>query len=792
MKLSKNLSITIIGVFIFTTILSTIIFWYFFSLPDVRELENYQPIQATRIFDINNKLISEFFNEKRVVVPLKKMPDYFINAIIATEDHEFYKHWGIDMTSIARAFLKNMLAGEIVQGGSTLTQQLAKNLFLSSERTFIRKLKEVILTLQIEMHYSKKEILEFYCNQIFFGQGAYGAESASQTFFEKPVFKLNLAEAAYLAGFIQAPTLYSPYKNPKLAKKRQLFVLKRMLKANLISGEEYEKTKDKKVNFAPYKYRQNKAPYFTEYIRKMLEKKFDEKTLYEGGLSVYTTLDLRIQQTAEINFKKYIKEKNDALGKYEPRFPEKGQAIEEKIQKETGISDKKELLKYLDVNKLLWGTVKTAGKEKAVISLGWGVEGILPLDGIKWIKKQEFREFEEKKKTGFYRARITKVNDALAKNHLVRVKVTSVDNKKENIQLSLHQEQTLQGAVLAIEPQTGFIKAMIGGYNYAESPLNRAVQTKRQPGSAFKPFIYTAAVDMGFTGAKSVVDAPVTFPDNSRENEEWSPSNYYGIYYGPVTLRKALSLSLNIASIKLLQETGINKAIEYAKLLGIKSPLVPNFTLALGTSEVTLLEITSAYSIYANEGVHVEPMAIKMIKDVNGNILEKYNHIEHIALKEDVNYIMVDILQAVTKEGTGRSVRKIVERPIGAKTGTTDNATDAWFIGFTPDLALGIHISFDDRTSMGQHATGEEMTGPVWAYIMKDIYQDSEIRDFPIPKNIIFKEIDNQTGLLATPKCKEIVVQAFIKGTEPVKECDETQPGAENIPFRLLRGKKPE
>lgn len=771
MKLSKSISLTIISVFIAAVILSTIIFVYFLSLPDVRELENYQPIQATRIFDINNKLISEFFNEKRVVVPLKNVPDYLINAIIATEDHRFYKHSGIDIVSIVRAFLKNILAGEIVQGGSTLTQQLAKNLFLSSERTFIRKLKEAILTIQIEMHYSKKEILEFYCNQVCFGHGAYGAESASQTFFGKSASKLNLAEAAYLAGFIQAPTIYSPYKNPKLAKERQLFVLKRVLKSNLIHADEYEKAKQKTVHFAPFRYRQDKAPYFTEYIRKILEKKFDEKTFYESGLSIWTTVDLRIQQIADVNFKKYLKEKNNFLGRYEPKFLEKGQTIEEKIQKEIGIASKKELLEYLNGGKLTWGLVKKVAEENAVVSLGWGVEGNLPFDGMKWIKRQEFKDFEEKDKSGFYRFGITKATDALAQNHLVRVKISAIDNKKKNIQLELHQEQTLQGAVVAIEPQTGFIKAMIGGHDYAESSLNRAVQTRRQPGSAFKPFIYTAAIDIGQTGARSIVDSPVSFPDASSD-KEWAPSNYYGIYYGPVTLRKALSLSLNVASVKLLQEIGVDKAIKYANLLGIKSPLTPNFTLALGTSEVTLLEITSAYSTYANEGIHVEPMAIKMIKDVSGNVLEKYNTIENIALKENVNYIMVDMLQAVTKEGTGRYARKIVGRPIGAKTGTTDNATDAWFIGFTPDLALGVHISFDDRTSMGQHATGEEMTGPIWARIMSDIYGQSEIHDFPAPKNIVFKEIDNRSGLLATPKCKEIVVQAFIKGTEPTKECD--------------------
>ncbi|MFH1288263.1 MAG: PBP1A family penicillin-binding protein, partial [bacterium] len=703
------------------------------------------------------------------------------NAIIATEDHQFYQHWGINMTSIARAFLKNILAGEIVQGGSTLTQQLAKNLFLSPERVLIRKLKEAILTLQIETHYSKKEILEFYCNQICFGHGAYGVESASQAFFEKPVSKLNLAEAAYLAGFIRGPTLYSPYKNPKLAKKRQLFVLKRMLKSNFIRAEEYKKTKEEKVNFAPFKYRQNKAPYFTEYIRKILEEKFGGKMLYEGGLSVYTTLDLRIQQIAETNFKKHLKWKNNFLGKYDPKFLGKGQTIEEKIQKATGITNKKELLGYLKINKVTWGQVKKVEKAKTVVSLGWGIEGNLPLDGMKWIKRQEFRELEEKKDSGFYRLGITKANDALAEDHLVRVKISSIDKNPPispfgkgglkgdlNIQLELYQEQTLQGAVLAIEPQTGYIKAMIGGYNYVESPLNRTVQTKRQPGSAFKPFIYTAAIDMGWTGAESILDSTIAF----LEDKEWSPSNYYGIHYGPVTLRKALSLSLNITAIKLLREIGVNKAIEYANRLGIKSPLTPNLTLALGTSEVTLLEITSAYSTYANEGVHVEPMAIKTIKDVNGNILEKYNNIENIILKEDVNYIMVDMLQAVTKEGTGRYARKLAGRPIGAKTGTTDNSTDAWFIGFTPDLALGIHISFDDRTSMGQHATGEEMTGPIWARIIKDIYGQSEIRDFSIPKNIIFKEIDNKSGLLATPECEEIAVQAFIKGTEPVKECD--------------------
>ena len=572
-KLIATISLTIfLGWFI------GLLLAFYLDLPPLADLENYKPSLASKIYDEKGTLIAQLFIEQRSLVPLKKIPELLKKTIIIIEDEGFYSHLGISPVSMLRAFLVNMIQGRVAQGGSTITQQLAKNLFLTQERTFSRKIKEVMLSFKIEYCYTKDEILEMYLNQINMGSGAYGVEAAARTYFGKNVERLTLPECALLAGLPRAPNKYSPYKNAYKAKMRRNRILDRLLKKDVITKKEAEAAKLAPIEI--HRIEQKNAPYFVEYVRQQLEETYGSNVIYKGGLSVYTSLDMQMQEYAQKAVARGLEE------------------AEIKIAKENGIP----------------------------------VENIFDA---------EFRK-----------------------------------------------NLPIQASFIALDPKTGYIKAMIGGRDFSESEYNRAVQAKRQPGSAFKPFIYATALDNSFTPADIIVDAPMSI--NEKDGQVWKPENYEKKFFGPTTLRKALTLSRNIVTLKLLMKVGTSSVVSYANKMGIKSQLHKNLSLAFGTSEVTLLELTSAYSTFPNLGVKVEPLCILTVKDSTGKILEENQPRLQDVLKPESAYLMTSMLESVVNEGTASRIRgNGITFNCAGKTGTTDNQADVWFIGFTSDLIAG-------------------------------------------------------------------------------------------------------
>ncbi|MEK6647027.1 MAG: PBP1A family penicillin-binding protein [Candidatus Firestonebacteria bacterium] len=632
------------------------------EIPSIASLKEYKPNLSTKIYDINNELITQIYVEQRTLVPLSKIPIILLKGIVASEDERFYNHWGIDLHGIMRAMLINILHRKIVEGGSTITQQLARNLFLTMQQTFSRKIKEALLAIKIEYYYTKKEILEMYLNQIYFGSGAYGVESAARVYFGKHVEELNLPECAMLIALARAPNSYSPYKNPEKALNRRNAILNRLQSRSVITKKEAEIAKNTPIEL--HKMEIKIAPYFVEYIRQYLENTYGSNAVYKGGLKVHTTLDLKLQDIAQQQFNLGLDE------------------VETKIGLNKGISHKK------------------------------------------------------------------------LSDPLYRKKMTQ-----------------LQGAFIAMDPHTGYVKALIGGRNFRESEFNRAIQAKRQPGSAFKPFIYTTAINSGFTAADIILDAPIVFDEHSAK--PWKPENFEGKFFGPTTLRKALTFSRNVITVKLLDKIGLNPVIELAHKMGIKSELSKNMSLALGTSVVSLLELTSAYCTFPNQGIKIEPIFILEVRNRDDKILEENKTSAEEVLKPEVAYILTNILQDVVDRGTSSIIRRLgFTHPAAGKTGTTDNFNDAWFVGFTPDLLAGIWVGYDDQKSLGKNMTGGTIAAPIWARFMQKALENIPAKEFPKPENIVTVQIDITTGLIAAEKCAKTRTEVFIKGTEPTKICD--------------------
>ncbi|MEI7904688.1 MAG: PBP1A family penicillin-binding protein [Candidatus Firestonebacteria bacterium] len=635
---------------------------YYRELPPLSELEGYKPSLASKIYDINDNLIAQLFVEQRTLVPLDKVPKTLQDALLAVEDENFYSHWGIDLTGIARAIMVNVIHAKVEQGASTITQQLARNLFLTKERTFSRKAKEALLSLKIEYRYTKKEILEMYLNQVYFGSGSYGVEAAARTYFGRHVEEMNLPECALLAGLVRSPNRTSPYNSMERARARRNMILERMIKRKIISKAAGEIAKATQIEL--HKTETRNAPYFVEYVRQQIEETYGSNTIYKGGLSVHTTLDMRLQDIVQKAASKGLED------------------AETKIARELGI----------------------------------------PVENI--LSDPEF---------------------------------------KKNV--------PLQYAAVAIDPKTGYIKALIGGRDFAESEFNRAYQAMRQPGSAFKPFIYTAAIDNGFTTADVILDTPLVVTD--RDGTEWKPENYEKKFFGPTTIRKGLTYSRNVVTLKLLTKVGTSSAAGYAQKMGIRSKIRKNLSLAFGTSEVNLLELTGAYAAFPNQGVKVQPFSILYIKDSSGKMLEENRPKIQEVLKPETAYIMTTLLEGVTRDGTAKAIKNSgITFQCGGKTGTTDNQSDVWFVGFTSDLVCGIWVGFDDHRSLGQVISSGNTPVPIWAELMRDYYIDPPA-DFQKPDGIVSIKIDAETGLLAGSKCKNIIEDYFIKGTEPTKVCRE-------------------
>jgi len=729
---------------------------YLSTLPSIRVLEEYRPGIITKIYDTNGQLIGQFAEERRILIPLSSVPKNLLDATIAVEDSRFYRHCGIDFPGIMRALWMNLKARKIVEGGSTITQQLSKLLFLTPEKTIRRKIKEALLALQIEHRYSKDEILELYFNQIYFGHGAYGVEAAANAYFGKHAQELTLAESALLAGLPRSPVRYSPYNNPELALKRSAHALRRMVKESFITKEEAAQANQEPLELKRLTAGENEAPYFVEHIRRKLERRYGTYAIYRGGLRVYTTLDLEMQKIAQKSLKEGLRNVDKTFGW---RKPEK--ATEEEL---TLFAKEKRsrILALLEEDRVYPGIVKKATSTFALIDLGGGLEGSLPVKNIAW--------------TGFrYPSTILK-----SKNK-VEVKVVELDGEKERIILALEQRPKVQGAIIALEPNTGYIRAMVGGYDFEESEFNRVTQAKRQPGSAFKPFIYTTAIDSGYPPTYIIIDAPVIYDD---WDEKWTPRNYDEKFIGPTTLRIGLAQSRNVVTIKLLEKIGVRRVVSYAHRMGIKSYLGPDLSLALGTSEVIPLEMASAYGVFPNQGIKTEPLSILKVLDRSGNILEENFPKEEEVLKPATCYVMTNLLRGVVEHGTGWRARA-VGQPCAAKTGTTDECTDAWFVGFTPNLVTCVWVGFDEKISLGKDMTGSRVAGPVWTNFMRETYKDRPIREFPTPeKGLTFARICPESGLLATKECPQVMVEAFLEGTEPTECCD--LHGLERVPGKGL------
>lgn len=707
------------------------------GLPDVKQLEHYQPSLPTKIYDRNGLLISSFYIEQRYLVELKDVPQNLIDATIAFEDKRFYDHWGLDPIRIIKALWVDLTTWSRRQGASTITQQLARNLFLSYEKSIARKVKEMVLAVQIEREYSKEEILQFYFNQVYYGHGAYGVEAAARVYFSKHCDELTLAECALLAGLPKSPASYSPFLDPEGAKKRRELILSVMIERGFINTEEALEAGGEEFHLSEKKRIDTVAPYFTEYIRRQLERRFGSSAVYRGGLSVYTTLDLRMQEIATNTLMWGLERANDRHH-YKPK----------KVDPNLTFAD-------LERGQIREGKVVEMNESKAYLDMGGGITGILDISRAAWA-------------FSFKPEEVVQVGETIV------VKIAGYKKDQNAVTVTFEQPPYVQGSLLAMDPHTGEILAMVGGYDFRESPFNRSYQSKRQPGSAFKIFLYTAAMDNGFTPADVVLDTPFVLEG---PGIYWRPHNYSRSCSGPMTIRTAIEQSINIVAAKTIDRVGIETVVEYAHRMGVKSELVPVYSLALGSSDVTLMDMVTGFATIANYGVKSEPYAIRYIVDRDGNKIEEFGPVQEEVLPEGTASVMISLMEGVIDSGTAALAKRYgLDRPAGGKTGTTDLAADTWFIGFTAEIICGVWVGLDDHESLGMTATGESLAVPIWAKFIGEALEGVEPKQLEMRGDYTMATICTESGLLATSKCTRVRAEYFVAGSEPTTFCDMHQP----------------
>jgi penicillin-binding protein 1A len=617
------------------------------DLPNLRQLAIFQRGEPSILYDDHGEVLAPVVPEYRIYVPLSGVPMVLRQAVIAAEDARFYEHGAVDLRGIARATVRNLLAAQVKEGGSTITQQLAKTLFLTHERTLERKVKELELARDIERRYSKDDILEMYLNSIYFGHGAYGVEAAARTYFSKGVSELNLAEAALLAGLPRAPGRYSPLIDRARAKARRQYVLDRMVATGALTASRAQKAARIPVTVSPMFPARGVAPWFVEYARQQVEARWGEALVRHGGLRIYTTLNVAMQRAASA---------------------------------------------------------------------------------------------------------------------AVRRGVTTIAGRAA--QQARPRQGPLEGAHNALDARSGEIKAMVGGVEYARSQFNRAVQARRQPGSAFKPLVYAAALEGGFTTATLIEDAPVQFwIQRNGRTEAWTPENVDRQYRGLVTLRRALEESINVATVRLIQEIGVDPVIDLARRLGLSSELRREYALALGVSEVNLLELTSVYQAFANRGTHAPPVAVRRVMDGETVLLDESAGAPRPVLSEEVAFVLTSVLEGVVERGTGRAARRI-GRPVAAKTGTSQNAEDLWFIGYTPSLVAGVWLGYDRPRAVGSHETAGKLAAPIWVDFMTATLRESPVEAFLPPDGVVRVSVNRRTGASASATDPDAVDDYFIRRSE--------------------------
>ncbi len=707
------------------------------DLPDVETLHSHQPSLVTHVYAEDGTTIGQFFVERRILTPIDEIPRELRQAVIAVEDARFMEHGGVDALGIIRAFVTNIEALQIRQGASTITQQLARSVFLTPERSYTRKIKEAILAIHMEKTLSKDKILELYLNEIYFGHGAYGVAAAAQTYFSKDIAALLAAESAFIAGLPKAPTLYSPFRHPERSQRRLRHVLKRLHDEGFFTSSQYEEAIS-----TPLKYRKREpkviAPYYVDAIRQHLLSTYGETMVYKGGLQVQTTLNIADHQTALLAVRNGLRTLDKQQGYRGPLNPEQANGAE---PSQDGI---------------LQAVVNTVDATSAVVTAG-NLTGTIALDDMRWAAR---RLTGPDVNEDIVTLKSPTADQILSVGDIIEVAVKSTNDK--TTPFTLEQTPKVEGALMAIDPKTGGIRAMVGGYDFNRSEYNRATSAKRQPGSAFKPIIYTAALQTGMTPATILIDSPVVF-------QNWRPENYEKKFYGTVTLRDALIHSRNVATVKLLKTIGVPRVHALAKSLGITTMLDVYLSLALGSTSISLQELTNAYGVFANQGIHLSPYSIESVRDSNGVVLEQHEHNPQPVLSPETAYLITNILEDVIQHGTGRRA-KVVPYPVAGKTGTTNDFTDGWFMGYSPSMVTGVWVGFDQLKSLGNKISGARSALPIWTDFMKNITPPTDEEHFILPDDIVFTNIDPKTGLLAERGSSNTKREIFVRGSEPLKQ----------------------
>ncbi|MBT8763483.1 PBP1A family penicillin-binding protein [Desulfohalobiaceae bacterium Ax17] len=767
MKVLKNLLIVLLLLLILITGSGIgLYFWAAKDLPGFKKITDYNPPLVTKILTRNGRILGYFYKEKRFLVSLNEISEWVPKAFLAAEDANFYQHEGIDFLGIFRAAIKNLMAGGIVQGGSTITQQVIKSMLLSPERSYTRKLKEAILAYRLEKYLTKDEILTIYLNQIYMGAGAYGIEAAAREYFGKHASELNLAEAALLAGLPKAPSRYNPYKNFNSAKKRQEYVLNRLKELNWINDEEYNQARQTQITLKqmPDPSWQQGA-YYLEEVRRWLIEKFGQNKVYTGGLVVYTAGDLEHLVAAENALKKGLIASTKRRGWQGPIEHLEANQFDHFLSQESVHPD------ILAPGEWIKVLVTRVDKKGAEVKFG-PFQGWIDVKTMGWARTPDPKKAPEE---------VPKIKDARQVLTPGDVVWASIINQKENSSLwnlSLEQEPRVEGALVSLEPATGEVLALVGGYNFFKSQFNRATQARRQPGSAFKPIVYSAAMDNGFTPASIVLDAPIVYED-LQTNSTWKPENFEGIFYGPTLLRTALVKSRNLVTIRIAQRIGIDKIIQRAKDLGLKGEFPRDLSVSLGSVPVTLINLCQAYTAFARGGTYIQPHLINKVTTSWGEELYQAKYEPVKALSPETSYIITYLLQEVVRDGTGWRAR-VLKRPVAGKTGTSNNEQDAWFMGFTPYLLTGVYVGFDQLTPMGKYETGSRAASPIWVNYRLAVEPNYPIQDFPRPPGIVMAKIDAQTGLLAGPNSDKVYLLPFKEGTEPTSTSDSSSPKQES------------
>ncbi|ALV28613.1 penicillin-binding protein 1A [Pannonibacter sp. Q-1] len=746
------------------------------DLPDYTALKNYEPPVMTRVHAADGSLMAEYAKQRRLFLPIQAMPDILKEAYISAEDKNFYSHVGIDPEGIARAvvrFVQNFGSGRRPEGASTITQQVAKNFLLTNELSVDRKIKEAILSLRIEQAYTKDEILELYLNEIYLGLGAYGVAAASLVYFDKSVHELSLEEVAYLAALPKAPNNYHPFRGRERAIERRNWVIDRMVENGYVSAADAEAAKAKPLTVKPRETGSQlfAAEYFTEEVRRQVASIYGENSLYEGGLSVRSSLDPKMQATARKVLMNGLLDFDQKRG-----GGWRGPVTTIPVAGDWGVElGKVEALSDLPEWRL--AVVLEAGQNTAQVGLqprrlvSGALEperetATLQLDDMKW-------------------ARVSGRAPNSANDVLNPGDVVYVEAPKNGGRYQLRQVPRVSGALVAMDPFTGRVLALVGGFSFAQSEFNRATQAWRQPGSSFKPFVYAAALDNGYTPSSVVLDAPIELAQAGQAT--WRPQNYGGKFYGPSTLRTGIELSRNLMTIRLAQDMGMPLVAEYAKRFGIYDNMMPVLSMSLGAGETTVLRMVTAYSILANGGRKVTPTLIDRIQDRYGRTI--YKHDSRICETCDANdwtgqaepelidereqvldpmtaYQITSMMEGVVQRGTATSVRA-VGRPVAGKTGTTNEEKDAWFVGYTPDLAVGVFIGYDQPRPMGRGATGGLVAAPIFTEFMKEALAGSPPVEFRVPKGLQLIPINRHTGMRAVAGAEGTILESFKPGTAP-------------------------